>query len=101
MSQFTMFGFDGLGDFGRIKGGSKQGKERHCGCSIKTAKVKTRGKKKRVVRTQPYVSCPGTPMKRFVTEAQATGLRRRAFCAWLVKPVTGKRRRGGGRRRRG
>jgi len=89
MGEFTMFGFDGLG---RIKGGSKQGKERHCGCSVKTAKVKTRGKRKRVVRTQPYVSCPGSPMKRFVTEAQAAGLRGRAFCAWLVKPVTGKQR---------
>lgn len=98
MSQFTMFGFDGLGDFGRIKGGSKQGKERHCGCTVKMANVKTRGKHKRVVRKQPYVSCPGSPMKRFVTEAQATGLRRRQFCAWLVKPVSGKTRRRARRR---
>lgn len=94
MREFTMFGFDGLG---RIKGGSKQGKERHCGCTVELAEVKTRGKRRRVVRSQPYISCPGTPMKKFIKRGQVAKLRGKTFCAEIVRPVRAKR---GGRRRR-
>jgi hypothetical protein len=68
MAGFTMFGFEGLG---RIKGKSKQGKERHCGCTVKLANVKTRGAHRKIVRTQPYISCQGSPMKRFIKKGQA------------------------------
>lgn len=100
MREFTMFGFDGLGSgFGRIKRGKKQGKSRHCGCEVKLANVKTRGKHRKIVRTQPYLSCPGTPMKKFIKRSQVAKLRRQGnICATMVRPVRGKRSRRRSRR---
>jgi len=98
---FTTFAFDGLRKgkkakrrrtastgsngpraHGRIRKGTKRPKETLCGCKIVNLKRKGRG-------TQPALSCPGSPMKKYVKRSQVAKLRKQTkVCTRMLKPLT-------------
>ena len=89
MGSFTTFAFDGLkkkrrttkskrrrSGFGRIKRGTSRGTVKVCGCKVKRTK-----------NGRPMLVCPGNPMRRFVSEAEAAKVGRGETCTTVLKPV--------------
>ena len=90
---FTTFAFDGLKrkrrsgskrrasrSLGRIKRGAKRSMEKVCGCKLSTVRAKGG-------RRQPVLVCPGTPMRRFVSKADAARMHGKSVCTTVLKPL--------------
>lgn len=60
--------------------------ERVCGCKVV---MLPRGKRGggRTGKMQPALSCPGTPMKRYISRAEAAEYRGKRVCTRMVKPI--------------